>query len=75
MRMYTVIFEQDGEPIATITTHAANEEDARVYSQVRLDAFFRENPEDPPQRGGGFTIRVERTELYMEQFKGRPTEP
>jgi len=63
MRMYTVIIEQDGEALATITTHAADEEDARVRCRAQCDAFFREYPEYAPQPSNGVTIRVERTKL------------
>ncbi len=58
MRMYTDIFEQDGETIAIYSTHAANEEDAGA----RCDAFFREYPEHVFPLGDGVTIRVERVE-------------
>jgi len=40
MRMYAVIIDQDGEGLATFTTHAADEEDARARSRAWRDAFF-----------------------------------
>jgi hypothetical protein len=64
--MYTVIFEQDGETIATFTTHAADEEGARA----RCDAFFREYPEYAPHPGNGVRIRVERTKLPTDPDRG-----
>jgi len=64
MRMYTVIFEQDGETIATVTTHAADEEGARAW----CDAFFREYPEYA--LGDGVRIRVERTKLPTDPDRG-----
>jgi hypothetical protein len=42
--MHTVLIEQDGDGIATITTHGADEEDARAGCRRRCDAFFLEYP-------------------------------
>jgi len=59
MRMYTVIFEQDGEMIATFTTHAAGEKGARA----KCDAFFRDHPDHAFPLGARVSIRVEQTKL------------
>ena len=65
MRMYIVIFEQDGEIIATFTTHAADEAAARGQCDAFFEDFSREHPEDTPPRGNDVSIRVELTELHM----------
>jgi hypothetical protein len=52
--MYTVIFEQNGEAVATHTMHAADEEDARR----RCEALSCDHPQ-----GEGVGIRVELTKL------------
>lgn len=61
MRMYTVIFEQDGETIATFTTHAVDEEGARSQCDAFFQAFSRDHPDDAPPQGDGVSIRVEPT--------------
>ena len=70
MRMYTVIFEQDGEIIASFSTPAADETDARRQVDVFFGVFSREHAEDTPKRGDNVSIRIELTELYMAK-RGR----
>lgn len=63
-RMYTVIFEQDGKTVATFTTHAADEDDARNQCDAFFQAFSGDlHPEDVPPRGENVRIRVEPAKL------------
>jgi hypothetical protein len=53
MKMYQVVWEQDGERVATVALHAADEADARL----RAEAHFAEHPELDFDRTGT-TVRV-----------------
>ena len=60
MRMYSVIFEKDGEAFAGFHTHASNEADA----QAQCSAWFRDHPEyDPLAENPDLVIRVEVTRI------------
>jgi hypothetical protein len=55
MKFYTIIFEKDGETIATFSVHADSESDA----QLPANKFFREHPEHRLADNEGVTVRVE----------------
>lgn len=57
--MRTVIFEKDGEVLATYSAPTSDDADALT----RCDAFFDKYPEhDPRLKDAGLTVRVELTE-------------
>jgi hypothetical protein len=58
MQMYTVIFERDGEALASFHTHAVT----AAAAHARALAFFREHPEHDPFAGNhdGIIVRVEK---------------
>jgi hypothetical protein len=54
MKMYQVVWERDGERVATYALHAVDETDARS----RAEAFFIEHPEhDFPRAGAMVRVR------------------
>jgi hypothetical protein len=62
MPLYTVIFEKNGERVATYTVHAADE----IGARAACDARFRDNPEyDPRRKETDLSIRVEKAESHF----------
>jgi hypothetical protein len=55
MKLFTVVFEKDGEQFATFTVHAGDETGACAA----CEAWFRDNPEhDPRCQRSDLTIRA-----------------
>ena len=55
--MYLVIYEKDGEQVATVATHAADEAGAEQWAAL----FYDRHPEHDPRRTvSGLVVRTEK---------------